>query len=512
MDKGYIEVSQSRPQKHSPLDPCIVVIFGASGDLTHRELIPALYALSCKNLLPKPFAVVGFARRQWDDEGFRQEMYEAVKRERECGEEDWRGFVKRLYYVSGDFNDDSSGPYALLREKIRKIQSELNIPDHLLFHLATPPHFYSAIIHRLDPASLARSEKGWRRVVIEKPFGEDQKTARDLDEDIHAVFQEQQVFRVDHFLGKETVQNMLVFRFANPGFEPIWNRKYIDNVQITVSEEIGIGTRGNFYEKTGVLRDMVQNHLLQLLCMTALEPPGNYDASSLRTETIKVLESICSIDIESECVLGQYNAGIIRGQQVRAYREEENVAKDSRVPTFAALRLMLDNWRWSDVPFYLRSGKRMNRKLTEVTIEFKATPHLMFPVDKKERMHRNVLTFRLQPDEGIIHTFLAKQPGAELRLCPVNLRFLYNTAFGIDEPPSAYQWLLFDALRNDQTLFPRADWIYKAWSIIDPIVEKWESEPWLDVPSYSSGSWGPALADELIRKDGRNWNISESSN
>ncbi|MDR3625559.1 MAG: glucose-6-phosphate dehydrogenase, partial [Ignavibacteriaceae bacterium] len=361
MSNEYVEVAKSGMSKAVPPEPCIVVIFGVTGDLTHRELIPSLYALGCKSLMPRPFAIIGFARRDWDDEFFRTEMKNTMKKVTECGDKEWEQFAKRLFYVKGDFNDDASNSYTRLYKKIKELQDELDIPDNILFHLATPPQEYSTIIDRLGKASLSVSEKGWRRIIIEKPFGRDEQSARKLDDDIHKVFNEEQIFRVDHYLGKETVQNMLVFRFGNSGFEPIWNRNYIENVQITVSEELGIGTRGNFYESTGILRDMVQNHLLQLLCIAAIEPPVNYD-TSLRFETVKVLDSISKMNVETDCILGQYGEGEINGVKVPAYRDEKNVAKDSITPTYAAFKVMIDNWRWAGVPFFLRTGKRLKGK------------------------------------------------------------------------------------------------------------------------------------------------------
>ena len=507
MENKTVRVSERGMLKPEPPRSCIVVIFGASGDLAHRELVPSLFSLYCSGLMPKNFAIIGFARRDYSNDKFRDEMYEALKKSNGCKEEKWDEFAKNLFYVKGDFKDEADTSYNNLHAKIKKLQKELSIEDNVLFHLSTPPAFYNVIIKRLYTSELSKSEKGWRRVIIEKPFGHNEKSARELDAEILKVFNEEQIFRVDHFLGKETVQNMLVFRFANPGFEPIWNRNYIDNVQITVAETLGIETRGNFYEKTGVVRDMVQNHLLQLLCMTAIEPPVNYDSHSLRTETIQVLESICKIDLKNDVVLGQYDAGQINSKKVNSYRDEENVAKESTVPTFAALRVHLDNWRWAGVPFYLRTGKRMAQKLTEITIRFKPTPHLMFPKEHEADKKHNSLSFRLQPNEGIIYTFTAKQPGAELKLKHVDLNFEYATAFGIDEPPSAYQWLLFDAMKGDQTLFPRADWIYKAWSVIDPIIENWETKPWIKFPNYKSGSWGPNEAKEMLKKDGWSWDV-----
>ncbi|NIR49126.1 glucose-6-phosphate dehydrogenase [candidate division KSB1 bacterium] len=508
LNKQSLEVGCQGARPGEPPDPCVVVIFGATGDLAHTELIPSLYALACQGLLPRSFAIVGSARREWDDDTFREKMKQAVKQElNSYTDEAWQTFASRLFYVQVDIQDEPSGAYRTLKEKIRETRDQFDIPDNVLFHFSTAPSLYGTIVEKLDAASLLKQDDGWRRVVIEKPFGQDEESARRLDRELRCVLDEEQVYRVDHYLGKETVQNMLVFRFANPGFEPIWNRNYIDHVQITAAENAGIGTRAGFYEQTGVVRDMVQNHLLQLLCMTAIEPPVCYDAESLRTETAQVLQAIRPVDVKNDAILGQYDKGEIEGEPVRGYRDEDGVEENSDTPTFVALKLNVDNWRWAGVPFYLRTGKRMNRKVSEVTIQFKPTPHLMFPTEQEGERMKNVLTFRLQPNEGIIYTFLAKQPGADIHLEPVRMNFQYDQAFEIDEPPSAYQWLLLDAMQGDQTLFPRSDWILKAWSIVDPIVKEWESEPWLDLPNYAAGSWGPTEADELLRRDGREWKI-----
>jgi glucose-6-phosphate 1-dehydrogenase len=481
-----------------------MVIFGAGGDLTRRELIPSLFELHRKGLLPEPFAVVGFSYGELNSTGFRDGMRQAV--ELSCGSlAGWESFAPRLHFIGGDAT--ALPDYARLAEEIGRVQSAFAIPDNLMFHLAVPASLFGTIASRLGRAGLVKSARGWRRLVVEKPFGEDRRSARVLDAQLRGVFAEEQIYRIDHFLGKETVQNMLAFRFANPSFEPVWNRNYIDHVQITVAEDIGIGTRASFYEQTGVLRDMVQNHLLQLLCMTAIDPPVHFDGASLRNETAKVLEAVnvVPVDLDGGAARGQYGGGLVGDTRVPGYRGEADVPGDSNVATFAALKLTLDNWRWADVPFYLRTGKRMARKLTEVAIEFKPTPHLMFPALGRGPMHRSVLVFELQPDEGIEQTLAAKQPGPDLTLRTVTMKFRYREAFGVEEPPRAYAWLLLDVMQGDQTLFARADWIDKAWQIIDPIVERWASEPPIDFPNYAAGSPGPESADELMRRDGRRW-------
>lgn len=487
-----------------PGEPCVIVIFGASGDLTHRELIPALYNLRCKELLPDPCAIVGFAKKTWDDDAFRDEMRETVSGG-ECGMDHWEEFARRMFYVPGDFNDAPKESYIRLLQRVERLQEEFDIPDNVLCYLSVPPMFYSTIVQRISAAGLSKSDEGWRRIIIEKPFGRDERSTRELEKEIHEVFSEDQIFRVDHFLGKETVQNMLAFRFGNPAFEPIWNRNYIANIQITAAEPLGMEGRGKFYDSNGVVRDMVQNHLLQLICMATIEPPVRYSGDSLRSETVKVLDAVCETVPERDWVLGQYTSSTSGDENVPAYRDEPNVASDSTTPTFAACRLMIDNWRWAGVPIYARTGKRMSRKTVEVTIVFKKTPHLMFGSEEAKKNGCNILTFRVSPDEGIHYTFLAKKPGAGINLTPVDMSFCYNSTFGIEKPPSAYEWLLYDAMQGDQTLFPRADWIYKAWEIVDPVIAQWEKKPWSDVVNYGVGSWGPAAAYELIQRDGNQW-------
>lgn len=501
MNEQHLVVGEKGMQKGARPESLIVVIFGAAGDLAHRQLLPSLYALKQKQLLPEKFAIVGFDKVDLNDESYRKEMHNALEKNDEYDKNDWNRFAAKIYYVAGDF----SKSYKDLQDKIKQVQKDHDIEDNILIHLAVPTKFCSTIIQKIEDSKLAQSSKGWRRVIIEKPFGRSEQSARDLDNEIHKVFKEDQIFRIDHFLGKETVQNMLVFRFANPGFEPIWNRNYIDNIQITVAEDIGIGKRGAFYESAGVLRDMVQNHLFQLLCMVAIEPPVNFDANSIRTETIKVLDALCKIDVKNDVVLGQYDAGTVNGEKMKAYKEEADVEANSNTPTYAALKVTLDNWRWADVPVYLRTGKRLKEKLTEVSIHFKPTPHLMFNINKQEERKHNRLTFRLQPNEGIIYSFTAKRPGADITLQPVDLNFNYKTAFEIDHPPSSYQWLLHDAMQGEQTLFPREEWIYKSWSIIDPVIDAWENKPWSVFPNYQAGTWGPEDADNLLLYDKRKW-------
>jgi glucose-6-phosphate 1-dehydrogenase len=493
--------------KGTPPDACVVVILGVAGDLASRTLVPSLYALGCQGLLPEPFAIIGLARREWDDRTFRQTMLEHVKQTPGFRADAWERFAESLYYVQADLSAPVSEGYRALQEKLGTVCNERHLPGNVLFHFSTPPALYGDIAQKLAAAALLGGDGGWRRIIIEKPFGHDEASARALDRQLLEVVDETQLYRVDHYLGKETVQNMLAFRFANPSFEPIWNRHHIDHVQITAAEPEGIGTRAGYYEGAGVVRDMIQNHLLQLLCMTAMEPPASYDGRSLRDETVKVLHAMRPLDLAHDCVLGQYGAGELAGRRVPAYRNEAGVPDGSTTPTFAALKAEISNWRWAGVPFYLRTGKRLPYKLTEINVHFKPIPHLMFPIEAPVRLQHNILTFRLQPNEGIMQTFLAKQPGPDICLRPVTMNFYYERAFGIEELPSAYEWLLLDAMHGDQTLFARSDWIYEAWSIVDPLIARWEAQPSANLPNYAAGTWGPAAADALLQDDGRDWQV-----
>jgi glucose-6-phosphate 1-dehydrogenase len=477
-----------------PSEPCIMVIFGASGDLTRRKLMPSLLALANKGMLPQAFSIVGFALEAWDDQQFRDELRGTINPAQ------WEKFSKSLFYIPGDFRNPDS--YRALHERLTEIDAQTDAHDNILFYLATPPAFYSDIVQQLGACGLASEHNGcWLRVVIEKPFGHDLASERALNDSISAVLHESQIYRIDHYLGKETVQNLLVFRFANRIFEPLWNRDYIDHIQITTAETLGVERRGKYYDNAGVVRDMFQNHMLQMLCMIAMEPPVAFEANAVRDETVKLLRALRPLPpnrLEQWAARGQYGPGTIDGQTVPGYREELDVAADSQTPTFAALRVHLDNWRWQGVPFYLRSGKRLAKKRTEIVVRFKRTPHLMF-----RPLHHapgpNTLIFSLQPDEGISLTFEVKQPTQHLSMRSVNMHFDYDAAFG--SPPEAYEGLLLDCMLGDQTLFVRADWLEQAWGFITPLLEAWEQQP--NIPIYPAGSWGPTEADELL--DARRW-------
>ena len=480
----------------SASQPITVVIFGASGDLTRRKLIPALYSLFKQGLLADEFSVIGIARSSFTDDQFRQQLLaNRVDEAHNQTETDggWSAFVERLHYLQGGYDDPQT--FRRLNHQLTGLEAESQAGRHRLFYLSTPPQLYGLIAAQLGQADLATARS---RIIVEKPFGQDLASAHSLNQQLHQVFTEDQIFRIDHYLGKETVQNLLVFRFANAIFEPLWNRNYLDHVQITVAEAVGLEGRAGYYDQSGVLRDMFQNHLLQLLSLTAMEPPVAFEATSLRDEKVKVLRAVRPLspaDISTNTVRAQY----------RSYRDEAGVAKGSQTPTYAALKLYIDNWRWRGVPFYLRSGKNMKAKLTEINVQFKRIPHLMFPLPPGQRMSPNLLSLCIQPDEGMHLQFETKIPGAGMRTRSVDMEFHYNEDFGYGSLPEAYERLLLDAVQGEATLFTRSDEIEAAWSIIDPIITGWSETNTPPLVFYEAGDWGPANADELLGRDGRRW-------
>jgi glucose-6-phosphate 1-dehydrogenase len=494
-----------------PADPCVMVIFGASGDLTKRKLIPALMNLEMSGLLSEHFAVIANARADATDESFRQklidEVHEFVPADIYERVKDW--IAKRVFYVRGDFGDD--GMYRRLSETLARVGEQVGSHGNALFYLATPPDYFIEIVQRLGQAGLLKEqpEQMWRRVIIEKPFGHDLESAHTLNREIGRVLNESQIYRIDHYLGKETVQNLMVFRFANGIFEPVWNRRYVDHVQITVAETVGVEGRGGYYEGAGALRDMVQNHLFQVLALTALEPPVSFEADTVRDERVKPLRAIRPFSrkcIECDVVRGQYAAGEVNGQRVPAYREEPNVAPDSRTETYVAMRVYIDDWRWADVPFYLRTGKRLPKRVSEIAIQFKKAPLVLFRGSCQEQMEPNLLIVRIQPDEGISLRFQAKVPGPDVTLGTVRMDFKYADYFG-SKPSTGYETLLYDCMTGDSTLFHRADIIETGWKIVTPILEEWEQNRKSPIPTYSAGTWGPKEADDLLARDGRSWRI-----
>lgn len=486
--------------------PCTIVIFGITGDLANRKLMPALYQLTRDRFLPAGFSVVGVARRPKTDDQIRDEIRDSVGKFSRSGEVQplvWDSFAQGIYYVQSQFPDRAG--YERLKEKLDRIDQERGTQGNRLFYLATPPEFYPVIVENLGAVGLAQSA-GWTRLIVEKPFGHDLESAKTLNTKIHDVFHENQVYRIDHYLGKETVQNIYVFRFANGIFEPIWNRRYIDHVQITVAESIGIEGRADYYEGAGALRDIIQNHMLQLVAHVAMEPPATFDPNSVRDEKSKVLRAIRVLEPNEApqfAVRGQYDQGIVGSELVPSYRQEPDVSPTSNTETFVALKLEIDNWRWAGIPFYLRTGKRLSKRITEIAIQFRMPPLMLFGRGAGNIVDPNVLAINVQPDEGISLRFESKVPGQDNRMRPVTMDFRYGTAFGVPAP-EAYERLLLDAMLGDPMLFTRRDEVEAQWGYVMPILEYWGKNQ-AEFPNYRSGTWGPEAADQLIQRDGRRW-------
>ncbi|MBE0656674.1 MAG: glucose-6-phosphate dehydrogenase [Bryobacteraceae bacterium] len=509
---GHPDLTPSAKTGETPAPPSAMVIFGANGDLTRRMLIPALYRLAFEGRLARGFSVVGISRTPMTDEQFRDKMREAVRKylnDSPFDEALWAEFAQGLFYMDGDIFD--AAMYDRLKVRIEELDRTRQTQGNVLFYLSTQPSQYGPVAKALGASGLSRAERegAWRRIIVEKPFGHDLASAGELNGDLQGVFAESDIYRIDHYLGKETVQNVLAFRFGNGIFEPLWNRRYVDHVQITAAERIGVEGRGAYYQEAGALRDMIQNHLLQVLCLVAMEPPVSFDADEVRSKKVDVLRAVRPIPLEDahdHAVRGQYGPGWIEGEKVSGYREEDDVAPQSNTETFAAVKLFLDNWRWQGVPFYLRTGKRLLATASEICIRFRRAPHRSFPRSAVGDWPPNCLIIRIQPDEGIVLGFQAKRPGPRMRLSPVDMHFLYSEAFE-ERPHEAYETLLLDVMLGDATLFKRTDQVEAAWEVVTPVLEAWDENPPSDFPNYRAGSWGPAAAERLIAQDGRSWTV-----
>lgn len=489
------------------LEPTVFAIFGGAGDLTRRKLVPALFDLSRDRSMPPDFSIIAVDRVDLNEDQLRRRLHDGVNQFSRRGKVkggEWSRFAKHIHYLQGDFKKPQT--YSALGAHCTKLEKEWNTKVQRIYYMATPPSLFWEIPKYLGKAGLARDRER-ARIVVEKPIGYDLESAGALDRLLAGSFQESQIFRIDHYLGKETVQNILAFRFANPLFEPIWNRRYVDYVTITVAEDIGVEHRGSYYDRAGALRDMVQNHLLQLLCLVAMEPMVSFDADEIRNKKVDVLHAVRPIphdSVHQYVVRGQYGKGWIGGKAACAYREEKDVPPDSNTETFAALKLFVDNWRWQDVPFYLRTGKRLSRQVSEVAIQFHAVPHQSFPPEATLDWQPSRLIMSIQPDEGIILRFQAKHPGPKMHLRTVDMRFNYKETFAATSP-NAYETLLWDVMKNDAALFMRADQVEAAWRLLMPVLEAWATSPPSDFPNYAAGTWGPDATQDLLAKNGHSW-------
>lgn len=490
-------------------EPCVMVIFGATGDLTKRKLFPALYNLAKDRHLPENFAIVGVGRQEMTTEEFRQKIVADLKEfvGETIDKNLLKWFEERSFYTGGDFDDDKK-LFKDLKALLAEVCEKFQIPENFFYYLATPPTLFANVTQKVVKNGLGREENGhWRRFIFEKPFGRDLESAQKLNAELLQILDEKQIYRIDHYLGKETVQNILVFRFGNSIFEPIWNRNYIDHVQITVAEKLGVEQRGGYYDTAGALRDMIPNHIFQLITLTAMEPPVSFQADAVRDEQAKILHAIQPFseeDVLRKTVRGQYGAGEIDGKKVPAYRDEENVAPDSNTETFAALKLSIDNWRWADVPFYIRTGKRLPERFSDIVIQFKKAPFVLFRDTSVERLTTNRLAIHIQPDEGITLHFGAKMPGPIVNMGAVDMDFNYLDHFG-ETGSTGYERLLFDCMIGDATLFQRADMVEASWRVVTPVLDVWQAIPARSFPNYKAGTWGPKEADDLLERDGRKW-------